>query len=331
VSVVIPLWQGAEHIAACLDSLRAQTLRGAEVIVVDNASTDGGGALVAQGWPEARLLRNPRNLGFAGGVNTGLRAARGELLVTLNQDLTCDPGFLAAMVRAHDAGGPRCGMVASKMLYFHDRGVVNSTGVEVLRDFYCEDRGGFEPDLGQWDEPGEVFGPCGGAALYARAMLDEVGLFDEDFFCYFEDVDLAWRARLAGWRCVYEPRAVVHHKLRGSSAMPRRDATPPHVEAWCARNRMWMVMKNAGTGTLLRHAPSLAAREVAEVVDALGRRDAGKLRAKAEALRALEPTLAKRRQVQSLRRVPDRELRAWMRRPALVRRLRAGPAAPAAE
>ncbi|MCA1814723.1 MAG: glycosyltransferase family 2 protein [Halobacteriales archaeon] len=324
VSVVIPLWNGKPHIAACLASLRAQTLPADEVVVVDNASPDGAGDLVARGFPEARLLRQGRNLGFAGGVNAGLRAARGELLVTLNQDLTCDPRFLEAMVAAQRAGGARCGMVASKMLYFQDRSVINSTGVEVLQDFYCEDRGGFERDLGQWDQAGEVFGPCGGAALYTRALLDDVGLFDEDFFCYFEDVDLAWRARLAGWRCAYAPDAVVHHKHRGSEALPSPDATPMHIQRWCARNRVWMVLKNASLGTLLLRAPVLLAREASEVVGAVGQRDASVLRGKAEALRALEGTLAKRRAVQATRRVPERELRSWMRRPPLARRLQ-GP------
>lgn len=317
VSVVIPAWRGLPHLPACLGSLRAQTLADHEVIVVDNASPDGSGDWVARHHPEARVIRNERNLGFAGGTNTGMRAADAPLIVALNQDAVCDPRFLEEMALAA-RWSPDVGMVASKMRYFHDRSLLNSTGIQVLGDGYGEDRGGYEIDRGQWDQPGEVFGPSGGAALYKRAMLDEVGMYDEDFFCYFEDVDLAWRARLRGWRCAYNPRAVVFHKHRGSEAQVRAEQTPPHVLAWCERNRIWTLAKNAGWSTLALHAPVLLGREAYILAEALATRDALKLRARAEALRKLRSTLEKRKAIQATRRVPERELRAWMRRMPLV-------------
>lgn len=319
VSVVIPLWKGLPHIPACLAALRAQTLRDHEVVVVDNASPDGAGDWVAREHPEARLVRNPRNLGFAGGTNAGLREARGRFLVTLNQDTVADPRFLEELVAA-TAWGPRVGMVASKMVFLQQRRVINSTGIQVLGDFYGEDRGGYEPDDGRWDMPSEVFGPCGGAALYTRELLDDVGLFDEDFFCYFEDLDLAWRARLAGWRCVYNPKAVVGHKLRGSEAAVRPDETPRHVLAWCERNRLWAVAKNAGLSTLALRAPVLLGREAYVLAEALRMGDGFKLRARMEALAALGAAMAKRRAVQARRRVPEREVRAWFRRMPFVTR-----------
>jgi hypothetical protein len=209
-------------------------------------------------------------------------------------------------------------MVASKMRYFHTRSLINSTGIQVLGDGYAEDRGGYEADEGQWDQPGEVFGPCGGGALYKRAMLDEVGMYDEDFFCYFEDVDLAWRARIAGWTCAYNPKAVVYHKHRGSDTQVKPEETPPHVLAWCERNRIWALAKNAGLGTLAIHAPVLLGREAYILAEALATRNPLKLRARAEALAKLPNMLAKRREVQARRKVPDRELRAWMRRMPLI-------------
>lgn len=319
VSVVIPLWNGLDHIPACLASLQAQTLRDHEVVVVDNASPDGAGAWVEGHHPEARLVRNARNLGFAGGTNTGIAAARGRFVVTLNQDTVAEPDFLERMVAA-TRWGPRVGMVAAKMRYFHQRERINSTGIQVLGDFYGEDRGGYERDEGQWDMPGEVFGPCGGAALYTRELLEDVGAFDEDFFCYFEDLDLAWRARVAGWRCAYNPRAVVYHKHRGSKAQVERHETPRHVIAWCERNRAWAMVKNAGLSTLAWHAPILLGREAYILGEALVLRDAYKLRARLEALHHLGPALAKRRAVQARRRVPEREVRAWFRRMPLVTR-----------
>lgn len=319
VSVVIPLWNGLEHIPACLASLRAQTLPDHEVVVVDNASPDGAGEWVAKHHPEVRLVRNARNLGFAGGTNTGLRAARGRYLVTLNQDTVAAPEFLEQLVAA-TTWGPRVGMVASKMRYLHSKDRINSTGIQVLGDFYGEDRGGYERDEGQWDLPGEVFGPCGGAALYTRELLEDVGLFDEDFFCYFEDLDLAWRARVAGWRCAYNPRAVVDHKHRGSQAQVEKHETPRHVIAWCERNRLWALTKNAGLSTLLWHSPVLLGREAYILAEAMAMRDAYKLRARLEALRSLRLMLAKRAQVQARRRAREREVRGWFRRMPLVTR-----------
>jgi hypothetical protein len=310
--VVIPLWNGRGHIGACLDALRAQTLDH-EVLVVDNASPDGAGEHVAKGYPEVALLRSPRNVGFAGGTNLGLRAARGALLVTLNQDAVAEPRFLEEIARGVDLER-RVGMVASKMLFLHDPRLLNSTGIALTRDFYARDRGHGERDEGQWEAPGEVFGPCGGAGLYARALLDDVGLFDERFFCYFEDVDLAWRARLAGWQCAYAPRAVVRHAHR--SAQGTREGLPPQVRWWCERNRVWAVAKNAGAGTLLRRSAPLLAGEALAVVHAARARDGSALRARWHALRGLAPVLADRARVQRARRVPEAALRGWWERDA---------------
>jgi hypothetical protein len=159
-------------------------------------------------------------------------------------------------------------------------------------------------------------------------MFLAAGGFDEDFFCYFEDTDLAWRARVAGWRCRYNPKAVVYHKHRGSEVQLTRDsAVPRHVLAWCERNRVWMVLKNAGLSTLLLSLPLLAAREAYVVVEALRQRDLYKLRARRDALRLLEPMLQKRRAVQAKRRAPEREVRAWMGALPGLRRGAAGQAA----
>jgi hypothetical protein len=268
-----------------------------------------------------RLVRNPANRGFAGGANDGLRAARGEALVVLNQDVACEPGFLEHLLQA--ARG-RAGMVAPKMVFFDEPGRINSTGLQLRAPFRAEDRGWGERDRGQWDEPGEVFGPSGGAALYTRAFLEDVGLFDEDLFCYYEDVDLAWRGRLAGWSCAYAPRAVVRHKVRGGL---RGGRVPPQVVRWSERNRLWVLAKDAGPGTLARLAPALL-RDEAELVAWARAGDPGPLRAQAEALRGLAGALRKRRSVK--RRVPEAALRAWLLPPAgeVRGRPRSAPAPP---
>jgi GT2 family glycosyltransferase len=212
VSVIIPNWNGAQHLPACLDSLRRQTLRSLEVIVADNGSTDDSLALLARDYPEVLLLELGENLGFAGACNAGLRSARGQTLVLLNNDTEVDERWLEEVVAAFRRH-PNAGLVASKMLLFDRRDTFHTAGDFYRLDGVPGNRGVWQRDVGQYDSEEFVFSACGGSAAYRREMLDEVGHLDEDFFYSCEDVDLAWRAQLAGWRCVYAPRAVVYHKL----------------------------------------------------------------------------------------------------------------------
>ncbi|MDY7078702.1 MAG: glycosyltransferase family 2 protein [Chloroflexota bacterium] len=211
-SVIIPNWNGAHHLPTCLESLRSQTHPLVEVIVSDNGSTDDSMELLARDYPEVLVLPLEENRGFAGACNAGMRAAQGEIIVLLNNDTEADPGWLEEIVAAFERY-PEAGLVASKMLLFDQRDTFHTAG-----DFYRVDgtpgnRGVWQKDVGQYDQEEYVFSACGGSAAYRRAMLDHVGLLDETFFFSCEDLDLAWRAQLAGYRCVYAPRAVVYHKL----------------------------------------------------------------------------------------------------------------------
>ncbi len=211
VTVVIPNWNGAVHLPTCLDSLRRQTFRDFEVIVVDNGSTDGSLALLARDYPRCRCWPWERTEGFAGACKRAC-GPRGEFLVLLNNDTEADPRWLEEVVAAFRRH-PEAGLVASKMRLFDRRDVLHTAGDYYRVDGRPGNRGVWETDVGQYDREEYVFSACGGGAAYRRAMLDEIGLLDEDFFYSCEDVDLAWRAQLAGWRCVYAPRAVVYHKL----------------------------------------------------------------------------------------------------------------------
>ena len=215
VSVVIPNWNGLIHLPACLDSLRAQTWPLVEVIVADNGSTDGSLELLAREYPDVKVLPLGENKGFTGGCNAGIREARGPYIVLFNNDAEADPRWLEEIVAAFDRHSD-AGIVASKMLLFDRRDTFHTAG-----DFYRVDgipgnRGVWERDEGQYNREEYVFSACGGSAAYRRAMLDETGLLDEDFYFSCEDVDIAWRAQLTGWRCIYAPRAVVYHKLSAS-------------------------------------------------------------------------------------------------------------------
>lgn len=219
VSVVIPVWNGRQWLDSCLQSLISQTLSPGEVIAVDNGSTDGSVAYLRSRDPYVHVIDLPTNTGFAHAVNEGLRVVNGEFVALLNTDVVLEPDWMERMAAALLAH-PDAASVACKMLQLGDDGLVYDAGDLLRRDGACEQRGRFCRDDGSWDEPGEVFGACAGAALYRRDAVCSVGGFDERFFAYLEDVDLAVALRAAGWRCRYEP-AVARHAGEGSSSQLR--------------------------------------------------------------------------------------------------------------
>ncbi|MGO9955358.1 MAG: glycosyltransferase family 2 protein [Solirubrobacteraceae bacterium] len=214
-SVVIPNWNGLRWLDGCLEAVARQKLAPGEVIVVDNGSTDGSVAHLRAAHPEVRVIALGANTGFAHAANVGLRAAAGELVALVNTDVVLAADWLGRMARAL-RGDPQSASAACKMLSLQSPSIVYDAGDVLRRDGVCEQRGRFGADDGRWDEPGEVFGACAGAALYRRAAVLAVDGFHERYFAYLEDVDLALRLRLAGWSCRYEP-AVALHAGEGSS------------------------------------------------------------------------------------------------------------------
>ena len=207
VSIIIPNWNGAKHLPTCLGSLRHQTHPNMEVILVDNASSDGSVTLVQRDYPEVVLVQLTENLGLTGGINRGVQVARGEIIAPLNNDTEVAPGWAEALVTAL-LGYPEAGMAASKMLLFDRRDTLHSAGDAYRVDGIPVNRGVWQKDEGQFDDDVYIWGGCGGAVAYRRTMLDDIGLLDEDLFMYCEDVDLNWRAQLAGYKCVFAPQAV---------------------------------------------------------------------------------------------------------------------------
>jgi GT2 family glycosyltransferase len=214
VSVVIPTWNGAALLRAALASLRAQTFRDFETIVVDNGSTDGTAAMVRAEFPDAVVVPFPENRGFAVAVNAGVRAARGRNVALLNNDAEAEPGWLAALVSVLDAR-PEIGSVASKMVSASRPELLDSAGAAM--GLFAYDIGRGCPDGPPFDRGREILCACGGAALYRREVFQAIGEFDEAFFAWFEDVELGLRAQLAGFRCWYEPAARVSHHAHATA------------------------------------------------------------------------------------------------------------------
>jgi GT2 family glycosyltransferase len=236
VSVVIPNWNGLRWLPECLRSLAAQTRPAQEVIVVDNGSRDGSLEHLRDEHPGVRVLAQDRNTGFAYAANRGIEAASGEMVALINTDVVLSPDWLQRMAAAL-ASQPAAAAVAGKMLSIDDPGRIYDAGDVLRRDGACDQRGRFGPDDGRFDAPGEVFGACAGAALYRRAAVIGAGGFDERFFAYLEDVDLALRLRLRGWTCAYEP-ATCRHAGEGSSGQLAGGHWP-----LVARNTIVLVVK----------------------------------------------------------------------------------------
>lgn len=283
LSVVLVNWNSREDLAACLDSLRAQTHRELEIILVDNGSTDGSVELVRERYPEVVLLAETENLGFAEGSNRGIARATGEWIALLNNDAVADARWAEAMVAAAEAAPSRCGMLQSVMFFLDRPDTFNSLGLFLTRSGGAIDRGEHEPRREVADE--EIFCPTGGAAAYRRAMLDDVrlptGWLDREYFMYSEDFDLGWRAQLAGWTGRLVSAAVVFHKFHGSTV---RRGRPWFVEM-TRINRLRTLLKNASPRFLIETAP-FTLYELAELAWVAGPKAVAKLpRAIAESLR----------------------------------------------
>lgn len=221
VTVVVPCWNGRRWLPGLLGSLEHQTQPASQIMVVDNGSTDGSVAYLRAEHPGVEVLELHRNTGFAHAVNRGLALARGDAVALVNTDVVLSPQWLARMSSALTAHAATAS-VACKMRQFGTERLIYDAGDILRRDGACEQRGRFGRDIGQYEQAGEIFGACAGAAVYRRDAVLAVGGFDERFFAYLEDVDLALRLRLAGWSCRYEPVLALHvgegssHQLAGA-------------------------------------------------------------------------------------------------------------------
>jgi len=301
VSVIVPNWNGAHHLPTCLGSLRRQTYPYFEVIVVDNGSTDDSRDLLARDFPEVRVVALATNRGYAGGVNAGFRAARGEILAVLNNDAEADPAWLTEMVAALHRH-PEAGMATPKVLLFDRRDTLHTAGDYCGVDGIPDSRGVWQRDEGQFDAEELIFGAAGVAPAYRRTMLDDIGLLDEDFGSYCEDVDLAWRAQLAGYRCIYVPRAVVYHKLSATGG-------GPIASFYVARNTIWTIVKNYPSTLWRKNWPQVLRAQICRGWSALrawrGVAARATLRGQLAALLGLPRAWRKRRVIQRARRVSD--------------------------
>lgn len=317
ISILITTYNSARFLERCFESIRAQTHRPVEVIIVDNASTDGTRDILAKLESQAKIIYNHENTGFAAAQNAAARVAKGDWLLSLNPDVVLDANFIAEAIAAAE-GQPEVGAVCGKLLRWSPgtvsefSNIIDSTGIYFLPNLRHLDRGAEELDQGQFETQEYVFGATGAAALYRNEMLQDVAVegefFDEQFFAYREDADLAWRAQLFGWQCLYTPRAVAWHVRRVTPE--RRKELPIAINWHSIKNRFLMRAKNISFPLYARLFFPVTIRD-AQVIGyclVVDRRLASAL---TTVWKLRQDLRRKRRAIQSRRRVSDRQLLRW--------------------
>ena len=319
VSVTIVTYNSGRFIRRCLEAVLGQRYPRVEIVIVDNASTDGTLDILENFEDRCVVIYNNENVGFAAAQNQAIAAARGDWVLTLNPDVFLLPGFFDALME----GGrldPQVGTVCGKLLSMSpgfevpEEPIVDSTGIyftPMLRHF---DRGSQECDNGHYLRHEYVFGATAAAACYRREMIEDVSVngefFDPDFFAYREDADLAWRAQLLGWKCIYVPSAHAYHVRKLRPGMRRK--VPPEINMHCVKNRFLMRLKNITPGLYLRNLIPITVRDLGIVAYCLVGEQTS-IKAFFLTLRHLRRVMEKRRWIQARRRVDDAYIEQWFR------------------
>jgi len=344
VSVTIVTYNSGRFIKRCLQSVLAQGYPYKEVVVIDNASTDGTQGILEQFEDRCRLVFNETNIGFAAAQNQAINLSRGDWVLALNPDVLLSPNFIDALAEAGRAD-PKVGTVCGKLLTMRSNftlpegPLVDSTGMYFTPMLRHLDRGSREVDNGHYLKCEYVFGATAAAALYRRSMIDDVSInrefFDPDFFVYREDADVAWRAQLMGWRCLYTPHARGYHVR---SVLPgNRRALPAAINMHSVKNRFLMRIKNMTGDLYKRNWLSITARDLVVVACCMVREQSS-LTAFWFLVKNRKRIVAKRREIMQRRRVTDDYIATWFQyepvsRPApkLGKRMRAYQASSSAE
>lgn len=319
VSVTIVTYNSGRFIKRCLESVLLQKYQNKEVIVIDNASTDGTVDILEQFEDRCQIIYNDENIGFAAAQNQAITLSAGDWVLTLNPDVLLLPNFIQSLV---DAGqmDPKIGTVCGKLLTIlatfdlPAKPLVDSTGIYFTPTLRHLDRGSQEVDNGHYLNYEYVFGATAAAALYRRNMIDDVSFddefFDPDFFVYREDADVAWRSQLLGWRCIYTPNARGYHVR---NVLPgNRRALPPEINMHSVKNRFLMRIKNMTGPLYWRNCLSITTRDLV-VLSCCLLREQSSLKAFWYVAKNWKRVVSKRREIMARKRVDDEYIASWFR------------------
>jgi GT2 family glycosyltransferase len=313
ISVIVPNYNGKHFLRACFTSLFSTGYSPLEVVMVDNASTDGSVDFVRSHFPKVKIIQSVQNLGFAGAVNLGIKAAKGDYLAILNNDTVVDSRWLIELKKAI-ASHPEVGFCASKMVWLKNAKILDSAGIIYSWKGKAYDRGHGETDEGQYDQPEYVFGACNGASFYQRSVFEKIGLFDENFFLVADDVDFSFRAQLAGIKCLYVPTAMVKHAGGGTVI-----TWTEKKARFSAKHHLYIIIKNFPTKFLLLNLPQVVVERLRNLSGILKsvpwwRRPFVVLLTYSEVILRLPAMLKERKLIQKRRKVSDEYLCSIIRR-----------------
>jgi hypothetical protein len=302
VSILILNWNGINWLEECIDSVMHTSYQPFEIVVVDNASTDGSLEMIDKKFKEVVVVKNPENYGYAKGNNIGFKQVKGKYVVTLNNDMVVDKNWLFEPIGylEHDPG---LGIAACRQMQYFDRTMIDGLYHNLLKPLFFLPIGintRYDENNTLFSKPGYVFGAHGGSAIYRKEHLDEIGGFEERFFAYHEDADLAMRFLLHGWKCVYAPSAVVYH--RGSASFK---VNSPKFAYYFDRNRIWLLYKTWPLSLILKFFPWIVKEEIINCWNRVINQKNGKIyfRAKIDALKGLKQFSVLRKE--SIRRFPQ--------------------------
>ena len=306
LSVIIPTWNGLRHLPTCLEALISQLPTNAEIIVVDNGSTDGTTVWCQTNHPDVRLIPLRENQGFTGGITTGIRAAHGQYIFLLNDDAFVEPHCLDRLLETMEHH-PQIGAVGGILTFDHQPDVIASAGIRARYDGVALDLWTGHSTQGLPDTPVDIMGPSGAAALYRRELLEDVGLFEPTFFAYLEDVDLAWRAILRGWRSVVAPSAHIRHVYSATSGQGSS-----FKQRLLGHNRWRAILRCWPTPLLQLCLPLMLTYDTMAMSYALAYNQRAMIHGRLAALQELPITLEQRRIIQMRRTASIQDFVRWL-------------------
>ena len=303
ISVIVPNWNGIKFIGMCLDSLARSDFDSYEVIVVDNGSVDGSREMIEGKYPDVRLIKNRENMGFAIACNQGIKAATGTYISLLNNDIEVESSWLSKLYDGMERH-PECGMGTTKMMFLDQRDVFYNTGDQFHAWSVGGGRGQGEKDVGQYDEEDYVFGACAGAGIYRRDFFEQVGIFDEDFFIFAEDVDINMRGQLQGFKCIYLPEAKVYHIGTATVGL-----YSDRYIFLCKRNDIFVLIRNYSLRMYFRYLWTILKHQFNDIKYFTERGQGLVLfKSKLDVFKMLLSMLSRRFRIQSSRTEPDSKI-----------------------